>query len=344
MDLSSQSTPDAPYGAAFYDITREGSRRSAGVIVPELVALLKPRSVVDVGCGEGLWLAAFRAQGVEDAVGVDGAWVRTELLAIPHASFQTRDLTRPLGLSRTFDVALSLEVAEHLPAEAAGLFIGELCGLAPVVVFSAAAPMQGGEGHVNEQWPSYWTALFAERGFVPAGDFRARFWTNADVEFWYRQNLFCFVDKNRRDLIETLERAAPPATLDAAHPQPYLRFAREWAHERERVAWFADQHTKLTADVAAAAAALAQEQERHQAAVARLGDERRKLDAAEAALGHSERALTETRGALHAARAQADAVQERLHAIESSRSWRFVLALEPLLAAVRRVERLVRGK
>jgi hypothetical protein len=61
---------------------------------------------------------------------------------------------------RTFDLAICLEVAEHLPPEAAEGFIDSLTRLAPVVLFSAAITFQVGNQHLNGQWPDYWATLF----------------------------------------------------------------------------------------------------------------------------------------------------------------------------------------
>src|SRR5690242_16630203 len=109
----------ATYDRAFYERHRTGSGSSAEVVAPLVFAWVRPRSVVDVGCGMGTWLAAFRRRGVEDVVGVDGSPVPPDLLQIPPDRFLVRDLSKPLDLGRTFDLALCLEVAEHLPKESA---------------------------------------------------------------------------------------------------------------------------------------------------------------------------------------------------------------------------------
>ena len=65
-----------------------------------------------------------------------------------------RDLAQPLQIDRRFDLALSLEVAEHLPPECGSEFVQTLTDLSSVILFSAAIPFQGGTDHLNEQWPS----------------------------------------------------------------------------------------------------------------------------------------------------------------------------------------------
>ena len=67
-------------------------------------------------------------------------------------------------MNRKFDLVLSLEVAEHLPSECAEAFVESLVNLGPVILFSAAIPYQGGENHVNEQWPEYWVGVLSGEG------------------------------------------------------------------------------------------------------------------------------------------------------------------------------------
>ena len=180
------------YNEAFFQGLREGSLRSAMVIVPLVVDLIRPRSVVDVGCGTGAWLTTFAFHGVEDYLGVD-AFTPAGLLEIPPDRFMQADLTRPLALGRSFDLAVALEIAEHLPDSAAECFVESLTGLAPAVLFSAAIPGQGGTGHLNERWPEYWSGLFAAAGFDPIDALRPRIWHDERVEVWYAQNTFLYV-------------------------------------------------------------------------------------------------------------------------------------------------------
>jgi SAM-dependent methyltransferase len=213
------------YTTQFYEDQRGGSRRSARCAVPVLVDLLRPRSVVDVGCGVGAWLAVFVEQGVADAWGIDGAWVEEALLEIPTSRFIRRDLTRPLDIGRTFDVVVSLEVAEHLPPAAADTFVDSLVRLGPVVVFSAAIPFQGGTHHVNEQWPDYWAEKFEQRGFAVVDALRPRLWQVPDLEPYYAQNMLLYVDRAHLARCERLEReraATERSPLAVVHPATYL--------------------------------------------------------------------------------------------------------------------------
>jgi 2-polyprenyl-3-methyl-5-hydroxy-6-metoxy-1,4-benzoquinol methylase len=109
----------APYNDQYYATLRQGARRSAESVLPRVLELVGAESIVDFGCGDGTWLATATGLGVTDVLGVDGAWVSPETLQIPARCFRAADLVAPLDLGRRFDLAFCLEVAEHLPAEAA---------------------------------------------------------------------------------------------------------------------------------------------------------------------------------------------------------------------------------
>jgi SAM-dependent methyltransferase len=171
-----------------YELIRRGAQRSAAAVVPLIDPA--PNTVVDVGCGEGWWGAEFAKRGT-DVLGLDNA-------ADPVIPSVTADLTKPLPDVGPFDLAICLEVAEHLAPERAESFIAELCALAPLVLFSAAIPGQGGIGHVNERWPAYWVALFGDSGFTCSGALRWRIWDDERVENWYRQNLLVAAREPKR--------------------------------------------------------------------------------------------------------------------------------------------------
>ena len=172
------------------DRSQQSAKRILSVAFEELG---KPQSIVDVGCGVGAWLRAAIDLGVPDVLGVDGDYVPRALLRIPSDRFVAADLREPLVLDRVFDLALSMEVGEHLPPEAAGTLVASLVRLAPRVLFSAAPPGQGGIDHINEQWPSYWGNLFAEHGYRPLDLIRDSVWLDGEVDWWYRQNSLVFV-------------------------------------------------------------------------------------------------------------------------------------------------------
>ncbi|SNB47967.1 methyltransferase domain-containing protein [Geobacter sp. DSM 9736] len=213
------------YNRRFYVHQRERSRMSAREIVPLVIDLVGPKSVIDVGCGTGAWLSVFRDHSIEDIHGVDGPWVDRDMLLIPAERFTSADLGRPLPAGREFDLVMSLEVAEHIPSERAGAFVDALAALGPVVLFSAAIPGQGGTHHVNEQWPEYWTAFFAERGYAVIDCIRSEVWHNDRVEWWYAQNILMFVRRDLLDRYPGLRRKLELTRnnqLSLVHPKQYL--------------------------------------------------------------------------------------------------------------------------
>ncbi len=225
------------YDSAFYEEQAADSARSARRVLPPLLAALRPRAVVDVGCGVGTWLGVCRELGVEEILGLDGAYVDKERLVIPAESFRSTDLRSAWRLDRRYDLALCMEVAEHLPLAAADAFVERLTQLADCVLFSAAIPYQGGTGHQNENWPSFWSALFAKRAFELYDLVRPRFWDDGEVAYWYRQNGFVFA---RRDSAAAKALGAAPGPvvpLSAVHPESYLyAVSRGTVLSRERVA------------------------------------------------------------------------------------------------------------
>lgn len=210
------------YDRSFYEEQSLGSRNSAEQIVPFLLERFPIRSVVDLGCGLGTWLACFLANGVSEVAGYDGDYVPRDYLQIPQSCFHAADLTGNLAHEGRCSLAMSLEVAEHIPPEKARDFVGKLTALSDLVLFSSAFPYQGGTGHVNENYPEYWAILFRERGYVPLDLLRDRFWFNGMVCPWYRQNMLLFMKKEFHD-----EHFAdlPDATgqpLTRLHPELYL--------------------------------------------------------------------------------------------------------------------------
>ncbi len=214
------------YSDQFYKNQQHGSRQSADQIVPLAIELVKPESVVDVGCGVGTWLAAFARHGITDVYGIDGDYVERNGLQISENRFLAHDLSTPIRLDRRFDLVLCLEVAEHLAAEHAPTLIDSLVNLGAVILFSAAIPHQGGTHHVNEQWPEYWATHFAAKGYVPVDCIRMKVWQNDSVEWWYAQNILLYVERTFLQANDALRREAanssnPPLSL--VHPKRYLK-------------------------------------------------------------------------------------------------------------------------
>jgi SAM-dependent methyltransferase len=200
------------YDSNFMTYADRSSRHSARTISALLQEVLPIKSVLDVGCAKGTWLDAWRESGVAQILGVDGSYVSMAQLVIPRDCFVAADLAEPIMLQRTFDMVQSLEVAEHIPANAADQFVESLVRhSAGVVLFSAAPPGQGGEFHVNEQPYEYWRAKFRKHGFDPYDYVRPRIANDKSVSFWYRYNTLLYV---RADVTATLPKSVSGSRID----------------------------------------------------------------------------------------------------------------------------------
>ena len=124
--------------------------------------------------------------------GYDGLYVDCNKLLIEQSEFTDANLEDCVTLDRNYDLEVSLEVGEHLRTKTSRTFVRSVTAAAPVVLFSAAIPGQDGTSHINEQWPEFWQGLFAEFGYHRFDLFRSKVWRDAQVEWWYRQNLYLF--------------------------------------------------------------------------------------------------------------------------------------------------------
>src|SRR5258708_8345314 len=216
--------------ASFYAeemYAEDSSNPSAGVVVPMVVELIHPSSVLDVGCGRGAWLKAFSANGIKKIVGLDGDYIKPSTLLIPADRFHSTIFDSKFEiLPGRLDVTHCLEVAEHLPERHSKYLVGKLTSAAPQVMFSAAPPGQWGGGHINCKPLSYWRKIFEEFGFRTLDPFRPKIRDDRRVAWWYRQNLVMFASPDAIAANPALARCEVPPGLES-----------EWVYR-----WVADAH------------------------------------------------------------------------------------------------------
>ena len=210
----------ADYGYTTERAGVETVERSASIVVPMVMRLFQPKSVLDLGCGAGDWLHVFQRNGVDEIAGYDGDWVPRESLKIPAEAFHPIDFYAAMPELPRVDVAICLEVAEHVAEAIGAKMVTALAKCADTIVWSAAIPGQGGSQHINEQYQDYWVALFQTAGFAAFDLLRPSIWGNPGVSWYYQQNMLVFANaasQARHGL------SLAPFVASLVHPRHYER-------------------------------------------------------------------------------------------------------------------------
>ena len=215
------------YRQMFAAHARERDRRAgwAAAIAAEVCAHRRPDRVIDVGCGLGFFLAAMAApEGAgAEVTGVDADWVAGEATEIPRERYVLHDLERPFAVRGRFDLAACLEVAEHLSAARGPGLVADLTALSDWVLFSAAIPGQGGRGHINCRWQSYWADRFAERGYACYDPFRRALAAIPGMAPWFSQNLLLYVREGAEIPASLAPHRIAPQAADMVLPHFHRR-------------------------------------------------------------------------------------------------------------------------
>ncbi|MDR2579677.1 MAG: class I SAM-dependent methyltransferase [Fibromonadaceae bacterium] len=217
------------YDEVFYKDHHATKVKGAEIVLRKLFkSLPKIESAVDIGCGVGTWLSVFKELGVNEIRGYDGPWVNKKMLKIPEECFTEIELDKNFFIDKKYDLAMSLEVAEHLPESSAELFVETLTKASDIILFSAAIPLQGGVNHFNEQWPEYGSELFNKKEYVTMDILRMQIWNEEEVLSFYKQNILLYVNK---DVIKKIKIPVPVSILSMVHPDFYLYKIRSIPYE-----------------------------------------------------------------------------------------------------------------
>uniref|UniRef100_A0A7C2JYH8 Methyltransferase domain-containing protein n=1 Tax=Schlesneria paludicola TaxID=360056 RepID=A0A7C2JYH8_9PLAN len=207
---------NSEYTHRFFEDISSGSMRSAQIIAPLVHSLAPVTSVLDVGCGTGAWLRAFQECGVTVLSGLDGEYVDRSQLLIDHRLFTPCDLQRATSLPTGFDLVVCLEVLEHLPNSAGLRLVSLMTQSAPLILFSAAMPGQGGTHHINERWHEHWHLEFLKHGYATIDCIREKVFAERQVAPWFRQNIFLYAAPdayNKYPHLLTLREAKAPGVV-----------------------------------------------------------------------------------------------------------------------------------
>ena len=210
----------AAYDESFFDQLAGPAARAAAIVLPLMSRFYKPRSVLDVGCGSGDWLLEAKRLFSADILAIDGKW--NDGLSGTGLPYIHADLESPLPTTDRFDLAICLEVAEHLTTAGISNLLDSLTAASDVVLFSAAIPLQPGTNHINCHWQSYWIDQFQKRSFEAFDVIRPQVWAIDAVEWWYKQNTFLMVKDGATDIdIDMLRATERPFNPDLVHPEYY---------------------------------------------------------------------------------------------------------------------------
>lgn len=213
------------YDKSFFDELESNSYLSAKKVIPLVNDIIKPESIIDVGCGTGEWLNVWQNDfGKKDIKGIEGDYVKKEMFKIDPSKIDVHDLKLPYQAYRKYDLAMSLEVGEHLPTESSEQFVKTLVGLSDVILFSAALPAQGGTYHINEQYPEFWAAIFKKYNYLPVDYLREKIWNIDGIEYWYKQNIMIYIAANKINdygILFENSKTVNPDYLFRIHPDLY---------------------------------------------------------------------------------------------------------------------------
>lgn len=229
------------YPADWHRLFGEQTGHSAAAVMRHLLSIFDVTSTVEIGCGNAHWTRAGLDLGVQQYLAADGDWNDLRDLLVDQDRFVAIDLAHPLALSRRFDLAICLEVAEHVGEEHAETIVDSLVRASDVILFGAAVPFQGGSGHINEQWASWWRERFSREGFVPFDLVRPKFWADRSIHYWYRQNPFVYVKRCNAEATRRVAEAqralyAEPVLFDAVVPEKFEELASYRAIVPKRLA------------------------------------------------------------------------------------------------------------
>jgi SAM-dependent methyltransferase len=170
-----------------------------------IFSIYKPKEIAEFGCGPGHLTRALAKLGV-GIVALDG-FASPDFNGYSDVKFYKMDLNDGTLLSeflkgKQFDMAICTEVAEHLQPSSSEHLIKCLTSCAPIVIFSAAVPGQGGHGHINCADRGFWHQLFVKYNFKVVDSLRKKLRDNAGLAIWYKLNVLDYISTERETIKE----------------------------------------------------------------------------------------------------------------------------------------------
>ena len=205
-----------------------------GEVADRIVAELRPRTVLDAGCGIGFLVEALRDRGVE-AWGLDVS---------ERAISEVREDVRPYcrvgsvtdELERDYELVVCIEVLEHLPPRLAERAVGVFARHTGDVLFSSTPDDFREPSHVNVQPADYWVGLFARYGFYRDVEFDTSFVSSHAIRLKrLREFPVSVLRAYERAHVRTTAELRELRAASMAAVEERARLDRERAADRKRI-------------------------------------------------------------------------------------------------------------
>ena len=169
-------------------------------LAPHLISIFKITKVLDVGCASGLYLKAFRMNGI-DGIGIEGSTISARMKMVDSNYIVQKDLRFDIPKYPNVNFVMSIEVAEHIEEEYVDIYVNNLTKHEAQHIFiTATPPAQVGTSHVNCQLKEYWVEKIEKNGYNETSEYDERIdkvvscagEENAIIHHWFLNNYMVF--------------------------------------------------------------------------------------------------------------------------------------------------------
>ncbi len=200
-----QEAPQAPFKYDEEWLSRQPLECGERALLAVFAHFGLPKNMLDLGCGQGHLCKLAAKLGVF-SVGLDIALNGHQEDGLCRLGWC--DLTTPFEITSVwsglpdsrFESVVSWETGEHLPLAAADTYVDNIVRhVGKGLVFTAAEPGQGGDGHINCQSHEWWREKFEARGLLylpdPTEQLRETWRWSTGGCTWYPRNCQVFTRK-----------------------------------------------------------------------------------------------------------------------------------------------------
>ena len=231
------------YSPSFYKNRTANTSEASNIILKNISkSLYNVNSVFDIGCGSGAWLeTAVDIFKPDMLTGLEGEWLPQEIInkvIKKNIAIKVGNLNSELFLSNVTecDLIICLEVLEHLQENTVKFICNHIFNKARYILFSAALPFQGGNGHITEKPLSFYVELMNKNGYGCNNKLRELIWTNNKIPYWYRQNIVLFEKGAENNMSLPIDIVHPECLRLRAKPS----FSQSLYHFKNKIKsfWF----------------------------------------------------------------------------------------------------------